>query len=347
MNSFIVCHFICGWEYPCSYLMLSTRIFNSKKTLLVKRSFGVYSSGWNSDRNIQLVKEWKEEIESNKNLNNFITHDEITPSQINLLANTLNDTTWVNEVVPEKGSVVPPCWHHVYFPPRTLENDLAADGYETDFFPPKPYSQRMWVGASMTWSPDNKLRVGDKATMTTSLHQATPHTTRMGDSVLVWINKDIENKEGWSMREQRCLIYHPELKGVTVTPKSIQAKKEPDFMKSISPTSILLFRYSALTFNSHKIHFDHLYASEVENHPACLVHGPLSGTFMVNLLGNNIHDENFISYFEYKCLAPLYVNRQLNVCGRQSRTDPSTYELWITNEHGHLAVKGSAKVSNI
>lgn len=138
--------------------------------------------------------------------------DEITTSQFNLLANTLSDTLFVDENTPKKGTVLPPCWHHVYFPPRTQEHNLADDGYETTYFPPKPFSQRMWVGAHMNWNLDNPLKVDDKAKMTTALDRAELRQGRLGDSAMVWINKDIENQHGWSMREQRCLVYHPEQK---------------------------------------------------------------------------------------------------------------------------------------
>lgn len=108
-----------------------------------------------------------------------------------------------------KGTPIPPCWHHIYFPPRTREVDLASDGYETDYFPPPPYSQRMWVGASMHWNQSNVLAVDDEATMSTSLDDAQEKHGRMGLSAMVWIKKDISNEKGFSMQENRCLVYHP------------------------------------------------------------------------------------------------------------------------------------------
>jgi 3-methylfumaryl-CoA hydratase len=83
-----------------------------------------------------------------------------------------------------------------------------------------------------------------------------------------------------------------------------------------------------------------MYATQQENHPACLVHGPLSGTWMMELLRKQTAD--FITDFEYKCLMPLYVNQPLTVAGRPTANDPQRYELWITNHQGYLAVKGSA-----
>ncbi|GAA5806414.1 hypothetical protein HPULCUR_011948 [Helicostylum pulchrum] len=287
----------------------------------------------------QLLQQWEAETKSNCV---ETTWDEITGSQFNLLANTLGGSEYVDEKVPKEGTNVPPCWHHAYFPPRTQEGNLASDGYETSYFPPKPFSQRMWVGAKLDWNVENPLKVGDQVKMITALDRAELRQGRMGDSAMVWINKDIENEHGWSMREQRCLVYHPEQEKKSVVTRGITVKKKAEFSKTITPSSILLFRYSALTFNSHKIHFDHEYATKVENHPACLVHGPLSGTLLLDFLITKTGQKKMKS-FEYKCLTPLYVNMPLTLFGKKSN-DPDRYEVWITDHLGHLAVKGSATV---
>ncbi|RCH99281.1 hypothetical protein CU098_000621, partial [Rhizopus stolonifer] len=279
----------------------------------------------------QRIKEWEKQTKATV----LTTFDTISPSRYNLLANTLGHDA--HDQMPPSGTVIPPCWHHVYFPPRTQEHDLAHDGYETEFFPPPPFSQRMWVGARMTWNPSNPLKIDDQVKMVTQLDHAQVREGRLGESVMVWINKDIENQKGWSMQEQRCLVYHPPQEEANTT----RVRKSPGFYRTMTPSSILLFRYSALTFNSHKIHFDHLYATQVEKHPACLVHGPLSGTLLMHLLGTQTNRP--LSTFEYKCLMPLYVHQPLTLAGRQSKD--KTYELWITNSAGHLAVKGTATVA--
>lgn len=171
---------------------------------------------------VQVLHDWETETKANCNETTF---DEITGSQFNLLANTLGYSNFVDENIPQKGMIVPPCWHHVYFPPRTQEHNLAADGYETSYFPPKPFSQRMWVGAQLDWSLENPLCVGDQVKMKTGLDRAEVRHGRMGDSAMVWINKDIENQHGWSMREQRCLVYHPEQKSINVT-RGLTGKKK-------------------------------------------------------------------------------------------------------------------------
>ncbi|KAI9313590.1 hypothetical protein BX666DRAFT_1815236, partial [Dichotomocladium elegans] len=276
-------------------------------------------------------------------------------SPLNLLANTLNESTlaYKHGILPATGTRVPATYHHVYFPPRTLETELARDGYETDFHPPKPFVERMWAGATLTFSPTNPLVVGDKVKMTTSVDRVEHKTGgRLGDAVMVWLNKDIRNQQGWAMREQRCLVYATQ--GDHAPPRPITGmyntlrNKVPAFSETVHPTPVLLFRYSALTFNAHLIHYDHQYATTVEKHPARLVHGPLSSTLLISLLRSHVKakydldlDEH-IQSFDYRCLMPLYVDQPFTLCGRESTAQGTkkSFDLWIVNHHNHLALKG-------
>ena len=136
--------------------------------------------------------------------------DVITSSPLNLLANTLNEPSvaFKHAILPTPGTVVPATYHHIYFPPRTLESDLAPDGFEKDFHPPEPFVERMWAGARLEFNPVNPLRVGDEANMVTRVNRIeTKQGGRLGDSVLVWLDKDIHNAQGWAVHEQRCLVY--------------------------------------------------------------------------------------------------------------------------------------------
>lgn len=203
--------------------------------------------------------------------------DTITASPVDLLARTLNE--------PTPGETLPPTYHHIFFPPRTYEHELAADGYETEFVPPAPYVKRLWGGAEMTYDVSNPLRMGDQIQMTTTVDHVERRGEGEGGSVAIRLNKDIENQHGWSMREQRLLVYVHEnepnrepraLPGTTTTRMLsfpwlicplLLARHTPQFTRHVRPTPVLLFRYSALTFNAHMIHYDHLYATEVEKYP--------------------------------------------------------------------------------
>ncbi|CAO3590380.1 unnamed protein product [Absidia cylindrospora] len=317
-----------------------------------------------------IINAWADNISSQRH----IAHDTITASPLNLLANTLDEATvpYKHTTLPTAGTIVPATWHHIYFPPRTVESSLAHDGYESEFFPPAPFTQRMWAGATLTFNhhhhpstaPKQPLSVGDTVTMATYLDRCEFRpSSRLGDAVFVYLNKDIyrtgrkhgdlldlNNSNGshdnWVMREQRCLVYATE-QAESTPMKSIKVRKTPDFSMVVKPSPVQIFRYSALTFNAHRIHYDQQYTQTQEHHPACLVQGPLSSTWMISLLRTYLSSEHHLSVdslidsFDYRCLAPLYVDQPLTVCGRRSGGDGSQFDLWITNHTQHLAVKGS------
>ncbi|SAL99664.1 hypothetical protein [Absidia glauca] len=301
----------------------------------------------------QMIDQWALSLSSQR----LLAHDTITPSPLNLLANTLNEQTvpYKHNVLPAPGTIVPATWHYIYFPPRTTESSLAHDGYESEFFPPAPFTQRMWAGATLTYNPHfPPLAVDDSVTMATYLdHCDFRSSSRLGDAVFVYLNKDIFRQDAardtdWVMREQRCLVYATEQSDTSAT-KFIKARKTPEFFLKVNPTAVQVFRYSALTFNAHRIHYDQHYAQTYEHHPACLVQGPLSSTWMLTLLRTHLAEKHnlcldaAISSFDYRCLAPLYVNQPFTVCGRRSQDNH--YDLWITNHTDHLAVKGSVTLT--
>lgn len=168
----------------------------------------------------KLLSDWEQETKKIE----IVSRDTIRGSRLDLLSKTLF-SEWNHKVLP-------PAWHHVYFPPRTRQDELADDGYERDFFPPKPFSQRMWAGASFDWNLDNPLVVNDQIEMKTKLDRVQLKEGRRGESAMVWLNKDIYNMSGWSMREQRCLVYHSEQTQETVGTNGIKSKCQTFFFFS-------------------------------------------------------------------------------------------------------------------
>lgn len=121
-----------------------------------------------------------------------------------------------------------------------------------------------------------------------------------------------------------------------------------DFTRVFSPSSLTLFRYSALTFNSHLIHYDHRYATEVEGYPKCLVHGPLTCTLLLDLLAKNTNgfSKLRLTKFTYRALSPLYVGDPIHLKGKWIKGDKNETlcELWACNNQGALAMKGTAEL---
>ncbi|KAJ3156825.1 hypothetical protein HDU86_003591 [Geranomyces michiganensis] len=273
----------------------------------------------------------------------LVDYDTITAGHSHLLALTLDPTVSPEpDVTFPPGAVLPAGYHLALFPPRIAEPDLAADGYDNDYSPPSPYIQRMWAGGSFSFNPANRLRTGQQVKQTTTLDDVQLKHGPRGEAVMVWTEKLVENERGRSVLERRCLAYMPKERNPTSNPRSLQIKLKHDFVRQFRPTPVTLFRYSALTFNSHRIHYDNHYAREVEGYPDCLTHGPLTTTLLMDLLERNLPEDKQITLFNYRALSPLLVNDPITLCGKQ--TEPNQFELWATNKDGGLAMKGTATV---
>ncbi|KAF9194836.1 hypothetical protein BGZ51_007056 [Haplosporangium sp. Z 767] len=253
-----------------------------------------------------------------------------------------------------KDTPLPVNWHHVFFPPMIGERDLGQDGYEMTHAPPAPFLARMWAGGGVEQNPANLLRVGQDMSMTTKCTGVDIKQNRSGEvMVFVSLEKLIENEHGWALTDTRTLVYmeKDEKKVNPTKPKLVKPKRQPDFSTTVHPSAILLFRYSALTFNSHRIHFDHEYANKVEDHPGCLVHGPLSATYMLENLRQHLKPGMIMKNFRYRALSPLYVDQSIKICAKQMPVVPTmdadvidSYEVWVQNPDGGLAMSGTVEI---
>jgi 3-methylfumaryl-CoA hydratase len=156
---------------------------------------------------------------------------------------------------------------------------LAEDGYDTEWSPPKPYIYRMWASGSIVWSR-NEILTQQKVSMVTRCTNVTPKQSTRGASVFVTVEKKTSNEFGLCVTETRTLVY---LSSKPTQGRDLRRQTVPDFTIVVKPNTISLFRFSALTYNSHKIHYDQAYALE-EGYKAPLVHGPFTCTMLVEAL---------------------------------------------------------------
>ncbi|CAG8662079.1 10351_t:CDS:2 [Ambispora leptoticha] len=306
---------------------------------------------------IWLFTRWKSKILNETTMST----DTITPAPLQLLSLTLNRTNIINDVsstvIPPVGTALPPNYHLAYFPTRVYEKDLSPDGYLTTHSPPPPFLQRMWAGGELLFDNWNPLRVGQHVNMETKCRNVeVKHGALGGENVFVWIDRDMGNKHGFSVRDTRCLVYMRRSVLKEKQRKIVKVNYKADFEKIIHPTTILLFRYSALTFNSHLIHYDHKYAAEVEGHEGCLIHGPLTCTLLLDLVRDSIPEPSArIKSFTYRALSPLVVGKPFKICGKRNLNAISSnsfkeggsdvsYDLWAENNEGGLAMKGTALI---
>ncbi|KAM3081005.1 prephenate dehydratase [Clarireedia jacksonii] len=165
-----------------------------------------------------------------------------------------------------------------------------------------------------------------------------------------YITDDVDYVGQAALVESRNIVFMREKDKATTEKdrmrpsKVIRPTRTPDFSVRIIPTRCLLFRFSALTFNAHLIHLDPQYCREIEGYRNLLVHGPLSLVLMLSVLRSQLRKGEVIKQFDYRNLAPLYVNEELKVCVGKKKDDEYKYEVWIEGQGGGYAVKGSAVV---
>ncbi|KAJ3212894.1 hypothetical protein HDU67_003511 [Dinochytrium kinnereticum] len=208
------------------------------------------------------------------------------------------------------GFALPPAWHLILFPPRNLESDISPDGYDMGpLSPPKPFVHRKWASGEFSWPLVKRggervtLRVGDNVNQVATVEKVERKKKRAkggeegspgsasDEMVFVWQKRciglvaDSETDASTPLVvERRCHVYTAASSPARAA--AMVPEPHPTFDVEIrppTPSMVTLFRYSALTFNSHKIHLDNDFATKVEGQPGALVHGPLTATLLVDL----------------------------------------------------------------
>ncbi|MDF8331786.1 FAS1-like dehydratase domain-containing protein [Novosphingobium cyanobacteriorum] len=240
---------------------------------------------------------------------------------------------------PRKGAPLPPLWHWALFTPEARQSDLGEDGHPRlgGFMPPIPLPRRMWAGSRITWH--DTLRLGDEAQRTTEITAIEEKPGSQGALVFLTLTHKITTARGLALREEQDLVYRAPASAAPPPP----APAEPplaDWRDPLTPDARLLFRYSAATFNTHRIHYDLPYARDAEGYPALVVHGPLTATLLVDrLLARTAKP---LRTFTFRGRAPLYCDRPLALCGRQDHT--GQFALWAESETGHPAMTATAEI---
>ncbi|ENO84265.1 FAS1-like dehydratase domain-containing protein [Thauera linaloolentis] len=235
------------------------------------------------------------------------------------------------------GDVLPPLWHWAYFTPNTRASEIGPDGHPRrgGFLPPVDLPNRMWAGGRLSFL--QPLRIGEQIDRVSRILRCERKSGRTGDLVFVTVEHTISGAGGVALIEEHDIVYrNPASGGGKPAGESV-----PDgcgFRLRIDPDPVLLFRYSALTFNGHRIHYDHPYVTEVEGYPGLIVHGPLTATLLLEAF-REAHPDKRITRFSFRAVGPLFDTHCFDVCGRV--TAPGSAELW-TDENGRMTMKAAA-----
>ncbi len=264
--------------------------------------------------------------------------DTLTPRHHAATLATLNlDLPW-----PEAGTPILPGWHWTYFTPVARTDALDSDGHEElgHFLPPIELPRRMWAGGRIEFLAP--LRVGETGRRVSTVTDITAKQGRSGKLIFALVGHEIHVGGEVRLREERTIVYREAPKGGDTPPEPPAAPDGADFTKEIRPTPDMLFRYSALTFNSHKIHLDRDYCRRVEAYPGLVVHGPLTATLLLDVV-REAAPEAVVAEFTFRAISPLFDIAPFTVNGRLK--DDGAMELWAANDTGGLAMTAEAKLA--
>ena len=239
--------------------------------------------------------------------------DLAAPFPVRALAATFD----ANDPDPRNGDVLPPLWHWLYFLDAALQSKIGPDGHAErgDFLPPVPLPRRMWAGSRFSFDGE-PLRVGDTISRLSRIKSVEPKSGSTGDM-------DIVYREAAKPGEK---------------PKPARpAPTDASWRKSIQADPVLLFRFSALTFNGHRIHYDQPYVTGTEGYPGLIVHGPLMGMLQVELARRS-NAGKVVRRFEFRALSPVFAGAAFSVLARQEQDGSAT--TWIADSSGGLAQQG-------
>jgi len=245
--------------------------------------------------------------------------------------------------VPGMGAPLPPLYHWLYFLPLAPTSDLDIDGHPKrgGFLPPVTLPRRMWAASDVTFS--GPIAIGAPATQTSVIEDVAEKQGRSGPLVFVTIRHEVSGADGLAVTDRQTVVYRDAPSGGAEAPAAGKpAPAESDFSRVVTPSAALLFRYSALIFNAHRIHYDAPYTKEVEGYPGLVVHGPLLATLLTDLVRRAL-DDAAIARFRFRAVKPVFDTAPFTLCGR--RDADKVIALWVRDEAGDLCVDASAEIA--
>lgn len=232
------------------------------------------------------------------------------------------------------GDVLPPAWHWLFFHDLVEASRLGDDGHPAlgITMPPVPLPRRMWAAGRLGWHAP--LVLGEFATRTSTITAITPKEGRTGRLCFVTIEHEVTSGGAACVSEQQTVVYREADTGAGAAGESAPAGAAAT--RAWRPTSTMLFRYSALTFNGHRIHYDVDYAREVEGYPNLVIHGPLIATLLMDLASQ----DRPLGAFEYRARSPLFLPEAFTVNVRQHAE--GGLDAWAASADGRLAMSATA-----
>jgi 3-methylfumaryl-CoA hydratase len=260
--------------------------------------------------------------------------DVVSAAQAQRLAATLD----IQDKIFVEGDALPPFWHWIYFTTAAPASDLGPDGHPKtgDFYPPVALPRRMWAGGRL--EPGKPLRIGDVARRESKIKNVTVKNGRSGTLCFVVVRHEFFVGDELRVTEEHDIVYRQEADPSAVAPEPPQAPDGAEWSKALNVDPVTLFRYSALTFNSHRIHYDRTYCQDVENYEGLVVHGPLTTTLLIGFIQAQLPKAQ-IKHFSFRAVSPMFDTAPLTLAGKMRDGE---VDLWAANYKGQMAMQATA-----
>lgn len=279
-----------------------------------------------------------------KNLEKWIGKTEsfeerLAPFPSNALAATLNRDD------PEHidGTMLPPLWHWLHFLQLFKLSDAGYDGHAAlgGFLPPVPLPRRMWAGSRLNFHAP--MYIGRALKKVSTIKSVKLKGGRSGQLVFVTVGHQVFDGDLLGIDEEHDIVYREQPSPDAPAPVPPQAPDSCSFTRDIDPDPVLLFRYSALTFNGHRIHYDQPFCVGSEGYMGLIVHGPLIATMLLDLLRRERPEATVRSY-EFRAVSTVFDNETFSVHG-EPEEDGKTFRLWARRHDGALAMQAKATIA--
>ena len=246
-----------------------------------------------------------------------------------------------------EGDALPELWHWLYFWEIAPLSALGYDGHPAkgDFLPPIDLPRRMWAGSRLRFL--RPIAIGAEIVRRSEIASVAEKTGRSGKLAFVTVKHEVESDGETCLQEEHDIVYRArpsgqEQSGQEQTKEPEQAPRHSPWLREVTAGPVMLFRYSALTFNGHRIHYDQPFSVEQESYDGLIVHGPLLATLMVDLARRNAEGRS-IARFAFRAKRPLFAGQPFTVCGEPERDGA---RLCIGDASGALAMDGDVGFSD-
>ncbi len=246
-----------------------------------------------------------------------------------------------DDPAPKAGDPLIPGAHLLYFLSTTRQSKLGPEGGSPrdDLEPPIPLQRKVWAGCRMSFH--QPLRVGEELRRVGTIKSLVAKSGRSGPLVFVTLRDEIFGPNGLAMSEEMDLIFREDAKGEQVLPPPLPRPGQAIWKREVKVDPPLLFRFSALTYNSHRLHYDYVYVTQVEGYPGLLVTGPLQAVLLLDLVSRNAPSRK-IAEFSCRAQRPIFEGSVISLEGAPA-PDGGSAELWTVDQSGALGMTASVK----